>query len=34
MKSEMYMFPYSARKSKLVEKVSVALYGRIPKKYR
>jgi acyl-CoA reductase-like NAD-dependent aldehyde dehydrogenase len=34
MKSEMYMFPYSARKSKLVERISVRLYGRIPKRFR
>ena len=34
MKSEAYMFPYSPTKSKLVERMSVALYGRIPKKYR
>ena len=34
MKREAYMFPYSPTKSKLVEKMSVALYGRIPKKYR
>jgi acyl-CoA reductase-like NAD-dependent aldehyde dehydrogenase len=34
LKSEMYMFPYNPRKSKLVEKISVGLYGRIPKKYR
>jgi acyl-CoA reductase-like NAD-dependent aldehyde dehydrogenase len=34
MKSEAYMFPYSPTKSKLVERLSVALYGRIPKRYR
>jgi acyl-CoA reductase-like NAD-dependent aldehyde dehydrogenase len=34
MKSEAYMFPYSPTKSKLVERLSVALYGRVPKKYR
>jgi acyl-CoA reductase-like NAD-dependent aldehyde dehydrogenase len=33
-KSDAYMFPYSPRKSKLVERMSVALYGRVPKKYR
>jgi acyl-CoA reductase-like NAD-dependent aldehyde dehydrogenase len=34
LKSEAYMFPYSPRKSKLVEKMSVALYGRVPKRFR
>jgi acyl-CoA reductase-like NAD-dependent aldehyde dehydrogenase len=34
MKSEAYMFPYTPMKSKLVERMSVALYGRVPKKYR
>ncbi|MDQ3934051.1 MAG: aldehyde dehydrogenase family protein [Actinomycetota bacterium] len=34
MKREAYMFPYSPMKSKLVERMSVALYGRIPRRYR
>ncbi|HEX8744894.1 MAG TPA: aldehyde dehydrogenase family protein [Thermoleophilaceae bacterium] len=34
LKREAYMFPYSPTKSKLVERMSVAIYGRIPKKYR
>jgi acyl-CoA reductase-like NAD-dependent aldehyde dehydrogenase len=34
MKSEAYMFPYSPMKSKLVERISVALYGRVPRRYR
>jgi acyl-CoA reductase-like NAD-dependent aldehyde dehydrogenase len=34
MKREAYMFPYSPLKSKVVERMSVALYGRIPRKHR
>jgi acyl-CoA reductase-like NAD-dependent aldehyde dehydrogenase len=34
LKKEAYMFPYSPTKSKLVERMSVALYGRVPRKYR
>jgi hypothetical protein len=34
LKREAYMFPYSPAKSKLVERFSTALYGRVPKKYR
>ncbi|MEA2474835.1 MAG: hypothetical protein QOE06_2750 [Thermoleophilaceae bacterium] len=34
LKREAYMFPYTPMKSKLVERVSVAMYGRVPKKYR
>jgi acyl-CoA reductase-like NAD-dependent aldehyde dehydrogenase len=34
LKREAYMFPYSPMKSKLVERMSVAMYSRIPKKYR
>jgi acyl-CoA reductase-like NAD-dependent aldehyde dehydrogenase len=34
LKKEAYMFPYSPIKSKLVERMSVALYGRVPKRYR
>jgi acyl-CoA reductase-like NAD-dependent aldehyde dehydrogenase len=34
LKKEAYMFPYSPIKSKLVERMSVALYSRVPKRYR
>ncbi|HEX8052347.1 MAG TPA: aldehyde dehydrogenase family protein [Thermoleophilaceae bacterium] len=34
MKKEAYMFPYSPMKSKFVERLSVTLYGRIPRRYR
>jgi acyl-CoA reductase-like NAD-dependent aldehyde dehydrogenase len=33
-KADAYMFPYSPTKSKLVERISVALYGRVPRKFR
>ena len=33
-KRDAYMFPYSPLKSKLVERMSVALYGRVPRLYR
>ena len=33
-KRDAYMFPYSPLKSKLVERMSVALYGRVPRRYR
>jgi acyl-CoA reductase-like NAD-dependent aldehyde dehydrogenase len=33
-KRDLYMYPYSAARSKFVEKLSAALYGRVPRKYR
>jgi acyl-CoA reductase-like NAD-dependent aldehyde dehydrogenase len=33
-KADAYMFPYSPAKSKLVERISVAMYGRLPRKFR
>jgi acyl-CoA reductase-like NAD-dependent aldehyde dehydrogenase len=33
-KRDLYMYPYSAARSKFVEKLSAAMYGRVPRKYR
>jgi acyl-CoA reductase-like NAD-dependent aldehyde dehydrogenase len=33
-KREMYMFPYSRGRSKLVERFSTAIYGRVPRRFR
>jgi acyl-CoA reductase-like NAD-dependent aldehyde dehydrogenase len=33
-KRELYHFPYSPARSKLLERLSVLLYGRVPRKYR
>jgi acyl-CoA reductase-like NAD-dependent aldehyde dehydrogenase len=33
-KRELYHFPYTKSRSKLLEKMSVLLYGRVPRKYR
>jgi acyl-CoA reductase-like NAD-dependent aldehyde dehydrogenase len=33
-KRDLFMFPYTPAKSKLVERVSVLMYERVPKKYR
>ena len=33
-KKELYYFPYSKARSKFLERLSVFMYGRVPKKYR
>jgi hypothetical protein len=33
-KRELYHFPYKPSRSKLLERISVTMYGRVPKKYR
>jgi acyl-CoA reductase-like NAD-dependent aldehyde dehydrogenase len=33
-KRELYHFPYTRSRSKLLERMSVLLYGRVPRKYR
>ena len=33
-KRELYHFPYTKGRSKLLERMSVMLYGRVPRKYR
>ncbi|MFL5782875.1 MAG: aldehyde dehydrogenase family protein [Thermoleophilaceae bacterium] len=33
-KKELYYFPYSKGRSKFLERLSVLMYGRVPKKYR
>ena len=33
-KRELYHFPYKPSRSKLLERISVAMYGRVPKKFR
>ena len=33
-KRDIYMYPYTPAKSKLVERFSVLLYGRVPRRFR